>query len=1107
MMDCDRAFLSLVDNRSQYICAEMTRDQSLGRQNPSQPLLLGTARIPLEWGVCPYTMSVFHGKTGMVPETPYIVADPSYFYIKDFRQVPLFAARPYVAGYPNMVSYIEVPLRSLSGYILGSYCVVDNRSRDFLEPALLETIREATSAISSYLDMKRAEVNRTRSEKMMNGLRQFIASDRHIPPPKHTVTQASGFPAGPFELDVFRQSLHTSPSSSANENIESEQHSHLSANGSRPEDLTDDRLNPTRSKCPTVHSSKDSPLSSTLHQQNVSECTQPDLSSQIGDLFARAAKTIGTALDVDGLVFFDAIKPSTPYHESRLSFSFTTEEYVGPMAHGDDPGAVVLSEYQGDYEAGRHLVRKPSQSTIKRLTTRYPQGHVFVTDEYGILDYSADHPVDTEDIPVADNDQKDILECISKARYAIFLPLWHYQRESCFATCLAWVSDSAKTLDTGDVNSLVAFGNSLMVEILRLEALANAQSKSDFVSSISHELRSPLHGIVATIELMQEDVQDPGLLSMMEMIELCSSTLLDTFDHLLRFAKINSHTSSAPSNPSNPRPDGAPDPKRVVDLGSLLEDVVEVVSLGHSQALQMELGLKKEQHDAHADETELAPSKPVLVMTYIESDCDWLLHIETGAWKRILMNVLSNALKYTELGHIDLSLRMSKKAHNSPRYINLSVTDTGVGMSIEFLKYHLFTPFMQENHLSPGTGLGLSLVKSIVESLGGNISIESRQREGTCVTINVPIDEDSRIPETSKTPNRKETFAAENESGGQSLGLVSIVPPEKGSSETVPRIVSSPRVLQRTVRNICQGKLDITVVESSEKAIPETDIVMLDTYALTLADDLDWGPLFAGFTILPSVIVLGTAAKGLEQCLNIRKVTYLDSPITGQKLQAALLTAQTTKNTSLTSFLPVLPHRDKQASSEHSHPELASDNISSECASRSSEGPPTVQLPMHSLQVAMGPGTAPSLAVTSRFKRFLLVDDNPINLKLLVAFIRRIDRPFSTAADGAEAVRLYQQAASEEARPYDCIFMDISMPVMDGFQATAAIRQFEQSQSHDTNSDTGKKGSLKPVLQAYILALTGLGSDDARNTARVLGIDEFLLKPIKFKDIIPLLGL
>lgn len=221
MLDCDRAFLSLIDNRSQFICAEMTRSQPLGEPDPNQPLLLGTARIALEWGVCPYTMSIFHGKEGVgLPDNPCIVANKSYFSIQDFRQVPSFATRPYVAGYPHMVSYIEIPLRSISGHIIGSYCVVDDKLRDFLEPTALKTIGDVTSAISSYLDLKRVEGGRIRSERMMNGLSQFVDT-RQAPPTRGNATaKASGAQTNPFALNVFNQASELDRDLHVNANVE-----------------------------------------------------------------------------------------------------------------------------------------------------------------------------------------------------------------------------------------------------------------------------------------------------------------------------------------------------------------------------------------------------------------------------------------------------------------------------------------------------------------------------------------------------------------------------------------------------------------------------------------------------------------------------------------------------------------------------------------------------------------------------------------------------------------------------------------------------------------------------------------------------------------------
>ena len=212
-LECDRAFLSFIDDRSQFICAEMTRHQSILDTSPNRSLLLGTARVALEWGVCPYTMSVFHGKKVTLPESPYLVANESYFFIKDFRKVPNFAVRPFVAGYPHMVSYIEVPLRSLSGYILGSYCVVDNKEKDFLHPDALRTLQEAATAISQYLDLKRTERGRMRSEKVMDGLCQFIGSH------KSGLLDSSQM-TSPFALDIFKDASQPRHEAHSHENTE-----------------------------------------------------------------------------------------------------------------------------------------------------------------------------------------------------------------------------------------------------------------------------------------------------------------------------------------------------------------------------------------------------------------------------------------------------------------------------------------------------------------------------------------------------------------------------------------------------------------------------------------------------------------------------------------------------------------------------------------------------------------------------------------------------------------------------------------------------------------------------------------------------------------------
>jgi CheY-like chemotaxis protein len=283
---------------------------------------------------------------------------------------------------------------------------------------------------------------------------------------------------------------------------------------------------------------------------------------------------------------------------------------------------------------------------------------------------------------------------------------------------------------------------------------------------------------------------------------------------------------------------------------------------------------------------------------------------------------------------------------------------------------------------------------------------------------------------------------------------------------------------------------------------------MLDTHALTSTDYLDWERFFSEKLPLkhyPHLIVLGPAIGKLQQYTGMPEITYINSPITGKKLRAALHAAQNTGNTSPTPDLQDLSDQMKKTLIEAPCPGLESKTVTKEndsfmsTSSTSEEQQKKVpQHPPFIRHVSIPTVTSP--ASTSRFKRFLLVDDNPINLKVLAAFITRIGRPFSTASDGAEAVQLYRDAALGDEISYDCIFMDISMPIMDGFQAISEIRRFEKQIS---NVQTNASSDIPH--QSYIMALTGLGSDEARRAARDSGVDGFLLKPIKFKDVLPLL--
>lgn len=116
--------------------------------------------------------------------------------------------------------------------------------------------------------------------------------------------------------------------------------------------------------------------------------------------------------------------------------------------------------------------------------------------------------------------------------------------------------------------------------------------------------------------------------------------------------------------------------------------------------------------------------------------------------------------------------------------------------------------------------------------------------------------------------------------------------------------------------------------------------------------------------------------------------------------------------------------------------------------------------------------------------QYLLVDDNPINLKILSAYMHKLGLTYQTATNGQEALDTFVRDPSR----CRCVLMDISMPVMDGFQATRLIR------AHESAAD-------EATAPASIFALSGLASDHAQQEALWSGVDLFLTKPVKLKEL------
>lgn len=181
------------------------------------------------------------------------------------------------------------------------------------------------------------------------------------------------------------------------------------------------------------------------------------------------------------------------------------------------------------------------------------------------------------------------------------------------------------------------------------------------------------------------------------------------------------------------------------DLDTLIEDVADSLYVGHRSLINAsKIAGRYLQTGTSMTSGAAKTNNPddLSVIIQIEDLGSWNIQSLSGGWRRIVMNILGNAFKFTRSGYIEISL--AKKVHrdvgSKKVFAHFSVKDTGCGIAPEFLEHQLFTPFAQENILTEGVGLGLSVVNQVVTYLGGEIEVKSTVGVGTQVDVYVPLD-------------------------------------------------------------------------------------------------------------------------------------------------------------------------------------------------------------------------------------------------------------------------------------------------------------------------------------------------------------------------------